>query len=146
MQVDLSPLVEAAVGLAATALTIFGSMALRAAERKWNFQLTEAQTAAWDSALTKAVTYAGTKTEDLIKAKGWDHPDVKNAVLAQAESYLVLRFPQVLAAQGLDYTSPSAKDVIRSALARALPSAFTSLAASPATPASASPTAVLTNG
>lgn len=88
-------------------------------------------------ALTQAFAAAG----PLIKAKGWDHIDVHNKVLADALTFLEQRNPdratKIATAAGVaDPSMPSsAKDVaITQSLLARLPDVASQAAASPATP------------
>jgi len=136
MNVDISPVVQSVVGLCAVALTVLGGIALQAFAAKLKVQISASQTSAFDDALSKALTYGATVADAEIKAKGWDHPDVKNAVVATALTYAVSKFPDALAAVGLstDLTNPTNVATITAALQRALPAAMLTASASPATP------------
>jgi hypothetical protein len=141
MSADLSPIVNTVIGLAATGIGIFGSMALAALAKRCNIQVSAGQTAAFDAALNKAITFGAATLQTEIAAKGWNHPDVQNAVLSQALTTMADRFPDALAGVGLspDLSDPRNARIISNALTRALPAAFTAAAASPATPSPASP-------
>lgn len=134
--VDISPIVQAAITVCATALSVFGSMALLAIAKRFNVQVSAGQAANYDAALDKALQYGVTQSTQLIKDKGWDHVDTQSAVVADALNYVVKREPAALAGVGLsgDFNDPHTRTIIEQALTRALPAAFTSAAASPATP------------
>jgi hypothetical protein len=136
MQVDVSPVVQSVIGLCAVALTVLGGIALQVVAAKWKVQLSASQSAEFDAALSKALTYGATTADAEIRAKGWDHPDVKNAVVATALTYAVAKFPDAIAAVGLstDLTNPTNVATITAALQRALPAAMLTASASPATP------------
>jgi hypothetical protein len=74
MIVDISPVVQAIVGLAATALGIIGSAVLMKLNTKLHLQISAGQQEAFDSALKKALIYGATKATSEIASKGWDHP------------------------------------------------------------------------
>ncbi len=145
MNVDLSPLWQAVIGLAAAALATFGSQALLAAKNRWNIQFSDAQVSAFDDALRKTITYEATQAQSLIASKGWDHVEVHDAVIANGLNTIVAKFPGALAGVGLstDLSDPANRQAIQAALQRALPAAFTAAAASPATPPATAPVAPL---
>ncbi len=134
--VDLSPLVNYAVAFGAGLLSIAGSAALGFLAQKFHVQVSEAQTAQWDGALNKALSYGGMQAQALIKAHGYDHVEVQNAIIAQALTYMVNKFPQALKSQGIsaDLSKNDTLVKVEDALKRALPGAMTAFAASPATP------------
>ena len=141
--IDITPLLQALVYLAGITLSAFGSLALRAAARRWHVQMTAEQADTFDAALCKALSFGVVQADALIRNKGWDHPVVKQAVLSTALQYVTERLPGALAGVGLssDVNDPQNRQVILDALARALPNAFTVAARSPATPpADAGPT------
>ena len=135
---DITPITNAAVEIGATLLMVFGAWAANSLKNKLNLDVSASQTAAFDDALNKAVTFAATQSEMAIKAKGWDSPDVKSVVLATALSSIAEKAPDALAGVGLstDINDPANRERLTHALQRALPSAFTTAAASPATPPS----------
>ena len=136
MQVDISPLVQAAVGLAAASLSIFGGVALTALTRRFNVQTSAGQAALYETALSKAITFGVTQLQGTIKARGWDHIETQNQVVDTALTYIVAREPAALAAVGLtpSMDDEHSREVLTQALQRALPSAYAAAAASPATP------------
>ena len=96
-----------------------------------------------DDALEKSVTYGLQQSQDIIKAQGWDHADVRNATLAKAAPYMIAHFPDALAAVGCDLSKPDALNAcVTEALDRAFPQAVAVAAASPSTPSIASPAAL----
>jgi hypothetical protein len=134
--VDLSPILDAAVALAASALGVFGSLALRAAEAHWHIQVTQAQNDDFDDALNKAITAGAAATETMIAEKGYDHPAVKSSVLNAALTYVAAKFPAALAGAGLsgNLGDPANARAITAALTRAYPAAMTTYSNSPVTP------------
>ena len=136
MNIDLTSVIQAVLGLCGVAITIFGGIALQALARRFNVQVSAGQTAAFDAALDKSVTYGVTASEAAIAAKGWDHVDVKNQVLATGLAYAVQSFPQALKGVGLttNLSDPQNAATITAALQRALPAAMLTASASPATP------------
>lgn len=136
MDVDFFGVIHGALELAGVVVTVFGGVALQAIARKFKTDASAQQVAAFDGALGKALQFGVTASEDLIRAKGWDHVDVKSQVVGIALNTMVARFPGALAAVGLSANlgDPANQKAIQDALQRALPAAFTVAAASPATP------------
>lgn len=137
--VDLSPIIQWAVGFVATALGIIGSMVLLKLKTKLNLQISQSQQAAFDDALHKSLLYGTAKLTDEIAQKGWDKPDVHSQVVATAMQQAVKAFPDALNAVGLstDLKDPKNVETLGAALERALPGAVAEAAASPATPTTA---------
>jgi len=97
-------------------------------------------TATLDDALNKSVIYGLQQAQDQIRAKGWDHADVRNQTLATSGQYLIDRFPDVLRAAGFDMGNPQAlSERVTGALDRAFPHAAATAAASPSTPPATAP-------
>lgn len=100
--------------------------------------LTAGQTAALDDAAGKALQFGITQAQGMIKAKGWDHVDVKDAVVATAAQYAASKFPDALKGAGIDTTSvASATASLDGILQRKFPEVAAQMAASPATPPAA---------
>jgi hypothetical protein len=95
MTVDISPVVQAIVGLAATALGIIGSAVLMKLNTKLHLQISAGQQEAFDSALKKALIYGATKATSEIAAKGWDHPQVHSEVVSMAMQQRLIPLTQV---------------------------------------------------
>ena len=136
MTVDISPVVQAIVGLAATALGIIGSAVLMKLNTKLHLQISAGQQEAFDSALKKALIYGATKATSEIAAKGWDHPQVHSEVVSTAMQQVVQAFPQALTDVGLssNLDDPKNTETLTAALERALPGAMTEASKSPITP------------
>ena len=139
--IDLLPVEQATISICATALSVFGSMALTYAARRFHIQITATQTAAFDDALDKALHYGVVRSMGAIKDNGWDHVETQNSVVALAANYAVAKFPDVLSSVGIPPTldNPQTEQKLTDALQRALPSAFMTAAASPATPPTPQP-------
>jgi hypothetical protein len=136
---DLSPIISALLQLAATAILGAGSYAIPRIVRWLGLKESAQARAALDSALHKAVTYGLQQSQTLIKEKGWDHPEVRDAALAEAANYMTNRFADTLKAVGTDVAKPEAVDAVRGALERAFPGAAADAADSPATPPKTAP-------
>lgn len=141
--VDFHPIVQAVVGLAASALGILGSMVLARLNTKFHLDISAARQDAFDKALNKSLMYGATQATAEIAEKGWDHADTKSEVVATALNQAVSTFPEALAGVGLstDLTDPKNAATLTAALERALPAAMTEASASPATPPTATQTA-----
>jgi hypothetical protein len=108
---------------------------------KFGIEATAADKANLETETKAALTFGAVKATDVIAAKGWDHVDVHNVVLADGLNYFLARFPDrstAIAAQAgvLNPAAPSqAKDVaVTETLMTRLPEAMAAAAASPATP------------
>src|SRR5690242_18153057 len=136
MVVDVSPVIQTLVGLTATALGIIGSAVLYKLSQKLHLQISEGQQAAFDAALHKSLDYGATQATNVIAAHGWDHPAVKNEVVAIARQQAVAAFPGAPKEVGLstDLNDPKNAGTLTAALERALPAAMTEASASPITP------------
>jgi hypothetical protein len=133
--IDISPITNALLAVAGTALLAVGTWAVGRAARWMNLQSNATAVSAFDDALGKALAAGLQSSSALIAQKGWDHIDVKNATLAAAAPILVAKFPDALKGVGIDVSDPSQTAAkVTAALDRAFPAAVTKAAASPATP------------
>jgi len=135
MEVDLSPIFGAVISLCAIALTTFGTWALSRFARKLGIEANSEAIQAFDDALGKAIQAGAGAMRDTIAAKGYDHIETKNAILAFALPYAVAKFAPALRSIGLDPDNPAATDTyLRAELNRLFPTAMMPVAASPVTP------------
>jgi hypothetical protein len=141
MQVDLSPIIQPLIYLAGGVLFILAGAILVRLQKWAGVKLTAEQTAQFDDALNKSITFGATKAIGEIKAHGWDSPMVKDQVLATAAQNVVEKFPGALKAVGLTPTlnEPGNAQNIADALERAFPAAMKQAAESPATPPATAP-------
>ena len=95
-QVDLTPVWQAVITLGGTLLTALGSILLQKLIKKYNLENASAIQDNWDQALHNAITYAAQVSSASIKAKGWDHVEVHNDILARAAVYLVGHVPDAV--------------------------------------------------
>lgn len=109
---------------------------------KFGIEATAADQAKMNDETKAALTVGTVKATDLIAARGWDHADVHNQVLADALKFFLERFPDratAIATQAgaASPAEPSvAKDqAVTETLMARLPDAMSQAAASPATPA-----------
>jgi len=130
--IDVTSIEQTLVGLAATAISVMGGIALAALQKRFSILNNTATTEAFDGALQKSLTMAATQVNGLIAEKGYDHVDVKSAVLEAGLDVIVQKFPDALAQMGL--SGDDARPTIAAALQRALPQVMAAYAASPATP------------
>jgi hypothetical protein len=87
------------------------------------------------AAANAALAYGITRADATIKAKGWDHAEVKTEVLKAATPYLLGKFSETLANSGVDVKNvPASEAAVQGLLERSFPAAATVAAASPATP------------
>lgn len=96
------------------------------------FQATAQNKANLEADLQTALAFGVAREIPEIKAKGWDHLDVHNAIIAHAINFMLQRFPDRSAALASP-TIPQDVAVMESLTAR-LPEAMAIAAASPATP------------
>ncbi len=144
---DLSPVINVLLQLAATVLLAAGTWAISQLVRWLGLKNAAQATASLDDALQKSVTYGLQQSQDLIRQKGWDHADVRSATLAQALPYLIQHFPDVLGSAGIDMSNQAAlQATVVGALDRAFPHAAAVAANSPATPPATAPTPQVTAG
>jgi uncharacterized protein with gpF-like domain len=105
---------------------------------------TDAQMAQLDDVAGKALTYGVTQAQATIKAKGWDHVDVKDQVVATAAQYAVQKFPDALKGAGIDTTSVNAAaNDLQGVLQRKFPEVAAVMVTSPATPPGPPPLAAV---
>lgn len=137
MTIDLSPVVGATLSLCAVALTTFGTWAIARLARKLGIQANNAAVVAFDDALARSVHAGASALQQTIAAKGYDHPETKNAILAFAAPYAIDKFAPALKGIGLDPADPfTTGNYLREELDRIFPTAMTAIAASPVTPPS----------
>jgi uncharacterized membrane protein len=134
--VDMGPIISALIPIAVSMLAAAGSAALGFFAQKMHLQVSAQQVARWDDSLEKALNFGGMQAQAMIKAQGYDHIEVQSAIVAKALIYMVQKFPDALKSQGFsaNLADPANATKIEEALLRALPSAMTKFAASPATP------------
>lgn len=134
--VDITSVEQVLLGLLQAALLAVGlwvGKRLAAWLQKRNASL---DVSSFDDALQKTLAFGLQQAQSMIKAKGWDHIDVRNSVLQTATTQMINKFPDALAGVGLstDRIASSEGDLIMQALDRAFPAAVAVAAASPATP------------
>lgn len=134
MQVDLSPVIQSLLGIAAIGITSVGTWAIAAFAKKIGIDKNTALMANLDDAAMKAISAGVMTAQDDIKAKGWDHPDVQNKVIAAGASYVTAKFTETLAQAGIDPTTGAGQQAIKDLVTRALPAGIAAAAASPTTP------------
>lgn len=137
---DLSPIVNAAVQLAAIVIIAVGTWAIQRAvayaQAYFRVKVNSAIVQGFDDALARAVHAAAGQAEDLVKAKGWDHPDVKNTIVRLAVEYALNKSIPALKMIGLDPADPGGATTryLTDELNRIFPTAIAPVAASPVTP------------
>jgi hypothetical protein len=136
VNIDLSSIEADALNLLDALLLAMLSLLAKRAFTKLGLVVTQAQQDNLDDIAHKAVTFGiSTATAD-IKAKGWDHIDVKNAVVAAAGQYAVAQFPDALKQAGVDISNPglAAGKLADGIMTRVFPAAASQAAHSPVTP------------
>lgn len=135
MNVDLSSLEQQALQVLGAVILGIGIVAGKRFLAWMNYKVTDAQKLEMEDVTGKALQYGISKTTDMIKARGWDHPDVKSQVIAEALEYAKDKFPGALARAGIDTTDPLATaQQMSGILERKFPEAATVAVASPVTP------------
>lgn len=98
-------------------------------------KLSDTQKAEIEDVAGKSIAYGLGRVEDIIKAKGWDHPDVKSGAVSLAINYAIERFPDAMKRAGIDATSiQTAARTLEPMLQRKFPEVAAVVAASPVTP------------
>lgn len=138
MTVDLSPIESAAISLAAVALSTFGTWALYRLADLFHISRQNVAIQGFDNALVKSVQAGAGAVNDEIKAKGWDHVDVKSSIVALAAPYAMAKFAPALKSIGLDPADPGGATTryLTDELNRIFPTAMIPVAQSPVTPPS----------
>ena len=139
-QLDITPITSALMQLLGAVIMGFGTWAVGRFVQWLGLKNSEQIAANIDDALRKAVTYGLQQAQDEIRAKGWDHVDVRNKALQQALPYMINHFPDTLKAAGLDLNNQDqTAKLVERALDRAFPEAARQAAESPATPPATAP-------
>jgi hypothetical protein len=100
-----------------------------------HLEVSASQTAQFDDAIRKSMTFGLGQMHEKIQALGWDHPTVKSSAVALALDYATAHFPGALAAVGIDIKNPTATAAfVTAALNRSFPAVAKTVADSPATP------------
>jgi hypothetical protein len=103
--------------------------------KRLNIQLTAAQKAEMEDVAEKSITAGIAKSQDVIKAKGWDHAEVKSAVVGDAITYAINKFPDAMKRAGINTKTPvQAAEQLADVMERKFPEVATAAAASPVTP------------
>lgn len=131
MTVDLSPVVNAALGLGGLGLSAFGMWALRMVAQRMGVQIDAGQQQALNIALVKAISFGATTAESMAAAKGWTSPDVKSTVAAAALQFLSDHASGALKQAGLDPVADQA--TIAAHIEALLPTAMMGVVSSPLT-------------
>ena len=135
MTVDLSPVLTPLMQLAGLGLMVVGGVVLRRLAAKLGLDANSTIAKQLDDALDKSIAAGAMSASDMIKSRGWDHPEVKNVVVASAARYLAAQWPGLLKKAGIDVNNPAyARERIAALLTRAFPTAMAPIAASPVTP------------
>src|SRR5882672_7902152 len=68
-------------------------------------KLSDTQKAELEDVAGKSLAFGLSKIDAVIRAKGWDHIDVKNQAVQLAVGYAVTKFPDAMQRAGIDATS-----------------------------------------
>ena len=136
MTIDLSTIEQSVLSVLGALLLALLSAAAKAGLQRLGISVTAAQQEVLNELAHKSVAYGIVNATDTIKAKGWDHIDTKNAVVAAAGTYAVTQFPAVLKQAGVDISNPAlaASMLAQGIMTRVFPTAVQYAAYSPATP------------
>jgi hypothetical protein len=132
--VDFSPVLNAVIGLSASALLAGGGLALTRVFTWLGYKADDQRRTLAEGLFQKMIAAGASATEAEIKAKGWDHPDVKNSIIAMGLEYGIKEFQPGLKLAGLDPSDPATPAFIRSSLDRIFATAVAPIVASPVTP------------
>lgn len=129
-----------AVGIIVGAAAIY---ALQRAASWFGFKLKADQVAMLNSAVDKAVTYGVTQADAMIRDKGWDHIESKSQVISFALNAIEDKFADTLKANDIDLTRAGDRERLMQMMERMWPDIAARLSASPVTPPSPVPSAVI---
>lgn len=141
---DLTPIEQPIIALAGIVVTAAAGWLAQRLGSYLGIKRNDAAMQAFDAALARSVQAGASGAQDLIKAKGWDHVDVKNSIVATAAPILITRFAPALVGVGLDPADPGGTTTayVTAELNRIFPTAMTAVAASPVTPPAPPPAPV----
>lgn len=142
MQLDLTPILQAVVGLATIALTTLGGWAITKLAQKLGVEKNTALMANLTTAATSGISFAVMGAQREIAAKGWDHPEVQSQLVGAAAQFVASKFGDTLASAGLDPATATGQQAIHDLVLRALPAGTAAAAASPTTPPAPAPAVV----
>ena len=132
--IDFTPIINVVLQTMATVLLGAGTWGISRLVHWLGLKNAAQASANLDDALGKSVAYGLQQSQQLIKANGWDHADVRSATLASAAPYMIAHFPDALKAVGCDLSNTDAVTAcVTQALDRAFPQAVRVAATSPAT-------------
>lgn len=135
MTLDLSQIEQQVLMLIAGLILAILTVAAKRFMSWLGIKQTDAQMAQLDDVAGKALSYGVTQAQATIKAKGWDHVDAQNQVVAMAAQYAVQKFPDAVKAAGIDTSSLTAAIAgLEGVLQRKFPEVAAVMVTSPATP------------
>lgn len=132
--IDLSPILTPVLQVVGIALAAFAAWALKNLAQKLGIQANSAALANIDAAAAQAIQTGVMASQDVIKAKNWDHVDTQNAIIASAATALVETGSKALSDFGIDPSTPAGAAAVTELVTRALPAGVAVAAASPTTP------------
>jgi uncharacterized membrane protein len=133
IEVQILELVALAVGSVAV-------LALQRLAAWFRIKLRADQVDMLNAAVDKVMTLGVTKASDVIRDRGWDHVDSKNAVINFAIGAIGQKFESTLADNGVDLDDPARRLKLIDMMERMWPDVAARASASPATPPAPAPT------
>lgn len=131
MTVDLSPIINAGLGLGGIGVSALGMWALRLVAQRMGVQIDAGQQATLNAALMKAISFGAVAAESVAASKGWTSPDVKSVVASAALQFLSDHAAGALKQAGLDPVADQA--TIAAHISAMLPTAMMGVVTSPLT-------------
>jgi hypothetical protein len=139
MHIDLTQPINLILLAVASGVAAVVSAVLMKIAKKIGISNDTAMMANIDAVAQKGISFAVMAAQEQIKAKGWDHPEVQNQLIAGAAQYVADNFQGTLAKAGIDPTTPEGTATIKNIVTRALPAGTAAAEASPTTPAAPGP-------
>lgn len=137
----LTPILQAAGIAAATLITAAVGYLVKKMGDKLGPEAQAQVAKNMDDMAAKAISAGVMASQDLIREKGWDHPQVQNEIVRVGANYAIAKFSDTIKAAGVDPASTVGAENIRALITRALPAGTAAAEASPTTPPAVSVTA-----
>lgn len=132
MQVDLTPLIQAAANAGVPIVAAFAVPLLVRLARRAGISLTEEQQQQIEAAIVRAAEVGAQGAEHLAAAKGWDHPDVRDEFVAKGLQYLLDHEAPAIG-RAADIVPGSVTLYLQQRLVAAAPAALAKIAVLPTT-------------
>ena len=134
MVIDISAIEQDILQAVGIALATVAIWAINQVGAKFKVDKNSAIISALDDAAKKGIDAGVSDASQLIREKGWDHADVKNAVAATAVQQILDHSQTALAQAGYDPSTPAGQAAVVDIVNRALTPVMAEAAASPSTP------------